>query len=543
MGRSLWTATMVVATSVAAFGCSSRASSTTDGSAPDGPGGSKADGSHAPDSSGGADGGHLRDAAHGKRGDGTTTPVDAGHRAPGPDGGKGRHDSGEAPHDGGERKPDGSKGPHDGGPRDSAPRDSSTGQRDSSMHAPDTGMGTPDTGTGTPDTSMGIPDTSTGAPDTGTGEPDTGTGEPDTGTGLPDAGSLLSCGNGAATTTGDAGAATGVVSGMVPGPGTFIGGCQIFPADNAWNVDVSSPSIATTAIYTGIPQGTSLHPDLGGWTSSGPYGIPYNVVPAAQPDVTLEFNVYANESDPGPGGWIIDPDPDGGAAGETAYPIPDDPEIEGDPPTGTIVGDDHLLVLQQGATCGAPCMLWETWQTAGGTVPPWMAANGAGWNMGSNALRPLGWTSADAAGLSVFAGLLKISEVKAGVVTHAIRVTFNNTQAGYVFPATHYAGSSALGGSDPPMGLRLRLKASTDTLGFSGPGQIVALAMQTYGLIVADIGSDWYFQGDSDNGWDETDPTSSDGNSYVGELINDFANVTGADFDVLDTGAPQDTGQ
>lgn len=317
-------------------------------------------------------------------------------------------------------------------------------------------------------------------------------------------------------------------TGWSPGPGTFVGGCQVFPADNAWNVDVSASSIATTTAYS-LPQSTHLHPDLGGWSSSGggPYGIPFNVVPSSQPDVAISFTQSASESDPGPGGWTTDPN--GGDTGATTYPIPSSPKIEGAPASGQIAGDDHLLVLQQGATCGAPCTLWETWQTTGGTSAPWTAANGARWDLGSNALRPAGWTSADAAGLSVFAGLLKISEVKAGTVTHAIRVTFNTTQKGYVPPATHQAGSTALGGSDPPMGLRLRLKSSVDTSKFSGPGKIVATAMQTYGLIVADNGSDWYFQGDSDDAWNDQDVSDT----YVGELLTDFDKVTGADFDVL----------
>jgi hypothetical protein len=327
----------------------------------------------------------------------------------------------------------------------------------------------------------------------------------------------------------------GVVAGMVPGPGTVVGGCQIFPSDNAWNVDVSSASIATTTKYTGIPQGTHLHPDLGGWTN-GAYGLPFNIVPASQANASITFNMYADESDPGPGGWTTKPS---GGNGVTAYPIPNDPLIEGNPAAGQIAGDDHLLVLQQGGACS--CTLWETWQTTGGTKAPWTAANGAKWDLGSNALRPLGWTSADAAGLSVFAGLLKIAEVKAGVVTHAIRVTFGSTQAGYVYPATHYAGSGALGGSDPPMGLHLRLKASFDTSAFSGPGKVVAQAMKTYGLIVADVGSNWFFQGESNDAWNDNDPKGTD--TYVGELLTDFDKVTGADFDVLDTGAPMNTGQ
>lgn len=357
-------------------------------------------------------------------------------------------------------------------------------------------------------------------------------GSPGAGTGG-SAGGLLTCSNSAAVTTSDAGTAKGVVAGMVPGPGTFVGGCQIFPATNAWNMDVSSPNIATTSIYS-LPQSKHLHPDFGGWSAStgGPYGIPFNLVPATQPDVPITFNAYASESDPGPGGWTTNPN--GGDTGVTAYPIPNNAKIEGDPPTGQVPGDDHLLVLQQGASCGAPCTLWEAGGTVGGSGPPWTADCGATWNLSSNALRPLGWTSVDAAGLSVFAGLVKLAEVKAGLVTHAIRVTFNKTQNGYVYPATHFAGSSPLGSSDPPMGLRLRLKAAFDTSKFSTPGKVIAQGMKTFGLIVADNGSDWYFQGDSDDGWNAQDVTDS----YIGELLTDFDTVTGADFEVLDTGAP-----
>ena len=224
---------------------------------------------------------------------------------------------------------------------------------------------------------------------------------------------------GTCTGTTSSGTAMGVVAGMVPGPGTIVAGCEIFPPDNAWNVNVSASSIATTTKYTGIPQGTHLHPDLGGWTPpNGPYGIPYNVVPSGQAEVSITFNQFANESDPGPGGWTTNPN--GGDTGATKYPIPNNPKIEGDPAAGQIAGDDHLLVLQQGASaCG--CTLWETWQTTGGTQAPWTAANGAKWDLGSNALRQPGWTSADAAGLSVFAGLLRIAEVKAGVVDSTYR--------------------------------------------------------------------------------------------------------------------------
>jgi hypothetical protein len=324
---------------------------------------------------------------------------------------------------------------------------------------------------------------------------------------------------------------------MVPGPGTFIDSCQIFPANNAWNVDISAASLPTTAAYTGIPQGTALHPDLGGWTTSGPYGIPYNAVPHGQALAAINFTLYASESDPGPSGWTGAAPT--GAKGSTAYPIPNMAEIEGAPAAGKTHGDDHLLVLQQGATCSDPCMLWETWATVGGTMPPWSAANGASWNLASNKLRPLGYTSGDAAGLSVFAGVVKISEVLAGTVTHAIRVTFNSVQYGYVPPASHCVGTKGAT-TLPPMGLRLRLKASFNTSAFSGPGKVVAAAMKKYGLIVADIGTDWYFQGDSDNRWDNNDPAGH--GTYVSELITDFGNVTGAAFEVISTGAVSTNG-
>ncbi len=345
---------------------------------------------------------------------------------------------------------------------------------------------------------------------------------------------LNTCSNAAATIpdSSTSGLAPGVIAGMVPGPGTFIDGCQIFPANNAWNVDVSAPSLPTTTAYSGIPQSTTMHPDLGGWTSSGPYGIPYNAVPNGQSLAAISFTLYANESDPGPSGWTGAAPT--GAKGSTSYPIPDSAKIEGNPAAGKKKGDDHLLVLQQGASCSDACMLWETWATVGGTAPTWSAANGASWNLASNKLRPAGWTSGDAAGLSVFAGVLKLSEVQAGVVTHAIRVTFNSVQYGYILPASHCVGSMGAP-TMPPMGLRLRLKSSFGTANFSGAGKVVATAMKTYGLIVADIGTDWYFQGDSDNGWDNMDPGGKD--TYVGELITDFGNVSGADFEVINTGS------
>jgi hypothetical protein len=343
----------------------------------------------------------------------------------------------------------------------------------------------------------------------------------------------------------------GYVPGGQVGPGTIVSGCEIFPKDNAWNVAVDGPDVPITSAYTGLPQGTHLHPDLGAWAADagGPYGIPYNVVPATQAFVKTTFGCFADQSDPGPGGWTSGPAAGnlcpaygGGEEGVTTYPFFTGMKIEGDPGSGGMVGglpgDQHALILQQ-AAAGAACTSWEAWNCIGSPAP-FTCANGAKWNLGSNALRTLGWTSADLAGLSIFAGLLRISELKSGTITHALRVTFNSTQAGYVYPATHAATSgSALGGSDPPMGLRLRMKASFDTSSLSDSGKIVAAGMKKYGLIVADIGSDWFFQGDSDDHWNDN---AADGHAYLSDLLSDFDNVTGAAFEVVDTGAPMSAG-
>jgi hypothetical protein len=136
-------------------------------------------------------------------------------------------------------------------------------------------------------------------------------------------------------------------------------------------------------------------------------------------------------------------------------------------------------------------------------------------------------------------GLVKLSEVTAGAVTHAIRVTFNTTQSGYIAPATHAAGSEALGSAYPPMGLRLRMKASVVTSSYGTQSQVIMAAMKKYGLLIADNGSDWYFQGDSNDGWNAT---QSDGNSLISDISGDFSNITGADFEVVYTGDPVNTG-
>lgn len=256
-----------------------------------------------------------------------------------------------------------------------------------------------------------------------------------------------------------------------------IGGCPVFPADNAWNRDVSADPVDPNSdgyirFILGLnPYDTDqLHADFGG---AGAYGIPYRVVPAGQPGLPINFTEFGDESDPGP------------------YPIPLDTAIEAG-------GDRHVLVVRSGE-----CRLYELYHSnpqAGG----WDAGSGAAFDLTSNALRPLTWTSADAAGLPILPGLARLDEVQAGEIRHALRVTFEDTQRAFVLPATHYA-SSTTDPNAPPMGLRLRLKAGYSLDGFTGQARVILTALKRYGLIVADNGSNWFITGSADLGWDDAD--------------------------------------
>jgi hypothetical protein len=286
----------------------------------------------------------------------------------------------------------------------------------------------------------------------------------------------------------------------VGGSAPVIGGCAIFPADNPWNTRIDDttafavhPMWATYQASMNLSR--HMHPDWGDW-SSDHYGIPWQVVPASQAGVPMTF-MYADQSDPGP------------------YPFPANALVEGGAGSG---GDMHVLVVQQGS-----CRLYETWSSTY-TGPGWDCGSGALFDLTSDKLRPDGWTSGDAAGLPILPGLVKVSEVLAGKVEHAIRFTMNSTQQGYIHPAVHAAGKAD--STLPPMGLRLRLKASFDTSAFSGPSLVIMTALKQYGLILADNGSDWYFQGDSDDAW----------TPLMDQLLTDFGKVTGGDFEAVDTG-------
>jgi hypothetical protein len=255
---------------------------------------------------------------------------------------------------------------------------------------------------------------------------------------------------------------------ITPAPAVPVEGstCEIFPADNVWHLNVSKLPVSRRsdewkrAMHA---RRTSLHPDFG----PPSYGIPFDVVDASHADVSVAFT-YADESDPGP------------------YPFGSDTHIEGG-------SDRHALMLDRDT-----CTLYELYDAHWNGGSP-TAGSGAVFDLASDALRPAGWTSADAAGLPIMAGLLRFDEVASGEVDHAIRVTASCTHDAYIWPARHEAGTTHR--RCPPMGARFRLKAGFDARGFSPAARVVITAMKRYGLIVADNGSDWYFQGAVDPRW------------------------------------------
>jgi hypothetical protein len=256
-------------------------------------------------------------------------------------------------------------------------------------------------------------------------------------------------------------------------PGTT---CPAFPANNVWHADISKLPVHTRSAQwmSHMSPSRTLHPDFG--PSYGaqpvPYGIPITYVAGTHAKVSVRFD-YASESD------------------RVGYPLGSDTKVEGGQWTS---GDRHTVVVDK-----TYCRVYETWLTRrSGTA--WLAGSGATWNLKSNALRPAGWTSADAAGLPILPGLLRYDEVAAGSIDHAIRFTTNTIDRHYIWPARHQAGSvSDL--SYPPMGARFRLKASFPLTGYRTDTQVVLRAMKKYGLILADNGSPWYFQGTSDTRW------------------------------------------
>jgi len=274
-------------------------------------------------------------------------------------------------------------------------------------------------------------------------------------------------------------------------PGTS---CSVFPASNIWNTDISAlPVHSQSAAWlasTGATGGRLLHPDFGG----PPYGIPFNVVDNTHATTNFTFQ-YAGESDPG------------------LYPYGNDLLIE----QGS---DAHLLSINKNT-----CKLYETFAT--NYNGPSTAGSGAIFDLGSNQLRPNTWTSADAAGLPIFPGLVRLDEVQAGLIGHAIRFTVQNSDKSYLWPARHQAGS-ANNPNLPPMGARFRLKASYNISGFGPEAQVVLTAFKHYGLIVADNGSDWFFTGTEDAGWNS---------GPYPQMISDLKQVPASQFEAVDESA------
>jgi hypothetical protein len=280
--------------------------------------------------------------------------------------------------------------------------------------------------------------------------------------------------------------------------------CTIFPTTNAWNERVDALPVAANSaqLIQSIGVGTGLHPDFGaGLYGGGPIGIPFDVVSKQTKRFHVKFG-YADESDKGP------------------YPIPKTVHIEGG--RGS-TGDRHALLIDKDA-----CKLYELYALyPKGTG--WAAGSGAVWNLRSNALRPAGWTSADAAGLPIFPGLARYDEVARGVIKHALRFTAERTRRQYVYPARHYASSSD-DPSLPPMGLRVRLKASVDISGFPKQARVVLQALKTYGMILADNGSNWYIGGAPNPGWSN-------------DALHSLGRITGSMFEVVDTSSLPHPGQ
>lgn len=282
------------------------------------------------------------------------------------------------------------------------------------------------------------------------------------------------------------------------GAGASLNGKRVFPADNDWNRDVSNDPVDPNSanLIASMGLGTSLHPDFGTVWNGAPNGIPYVVVSGAQTKVQINFNAFGDESDPGP------------------YPVPPNAPIEGGP-NGT--GDRHVLVIDRDN--------WKLYELYRGfpTAAGWTAESGAVYDLNSNALRPAGWTSADAAGLPVFPGLVRYDEVfLLKQITHALRFTASRTRRAYVAPARHFASSST-DPNLPPMGMRVRLKSSVNISGFSPSMQVILRALKKYGMILADNGSNLYVSGAPDPRWSDDE-------------LNTLKALKGSDFEVVKMG-------
>ncbi|MGH9967945.1 MAG: hypothetical protein ACREBG_08970 [Pyrinomonadaceae bacterium] len=284
------------------------------------------------------------------------------------------------------------------------------------------------------------------------------------------------------------------------GPGASFHGRQLFPPDNPWNQDISNMPVDSNSdnLIASIGLNVTLHPDFGTVYNGAPNGIPYVVVAGSQLPVQINFTAYGNQSDPGP------------------YPVPTNAPIEGGPNSS---GDRHVLVIDRDN--------WKLYEmyfshpVNGGAS--WNADSGAVFDLNSNALRPAGWTSADAAGLPIFPGLARYDEVfEQGEIKHALRFTAQNTRRAYVFPARHYA-STDTNPNRPPMGMRVRLKATFDISTFTPRMQVILRAMKKYGMFLADNGSNWFISGAPDPRWSDNE-------------LNSLKTIRGSNFEVVQMG-------
>ena len=289
---------------------------------------------------------------------------------------------------------------------------------------------------------------------------------------------------------------TSSCSQMSTGQGASLNGFLPFPSDNFWNKDISSSPVDSNsaAIISYVGSSVGIHPDFGSGQYQGSYmGIPYTVVDGTQSLIPINYQAYGDESDPGP------------------MPVPLNAPIEGYPNPGS--GDRHVLVLDS-----ANCFLYELYSSYPQSTS-WNADSGAVWDLLSDEQRPYTWTSADAAGLPIFPGLIRYDEVAAGTIKHAIRFTLQNSSAGFTPPASHWASTTS-NTTAPPMGTRFRLKSSFNVSGFSAANQVILNAMKKYGLILADNGSSMYISGAPDDRWDNSD-------------LHNLGQVTASNFEVI----------
>ena len=281
------------------------------------------------------------------------------------------------------------------------------------------------------------------------------------------------------------------------GAGASLHGKQPFPADNAWNQDISNSPVDPNSnnLIAGMGLTTGLHPDFGTVWNGAPNGIPYIVVSGTQTPVSITFTAFGSQSDPGP------------------YPVPPDAPIEGGPSSN---GDRHVLIIDRDNW--KLYEMYRAFPVNNGTS--WNADSGAIFDLNSNSLRPAGWTSADAAGLPIFPGLVRYDEVfEQQEIKHAIRFTAQVTRKAYVLPARHWASTNT-SVDRPPMGMRVRLKASVNISGYSPAMQVILRALKKYGMILADNGSNWFISGAPDPRWNDDE-------------LNTLKSIKGSDFEVV----------